>query len=39
MKNEVTFNNKLNSNFKIGQLILESFITFGRIEYKRCLQT
>jgi hypothetical protein len=32
MKNDVTFSNKLSSNFKIGQLILESFITCGKIE-------
>jgi hypothetical protein len=32
MKNDVTFSNKLSSNLKIGQIILECFITFGRIE-------
>ncbi len=37
MRNDVILSHKLNFNFRIGQLVLENWIAYGRLEWQNTL--
>jgi hypothetical protein len=37
MRNDVILSHKLNFNFRIGQLVLENWIAYGRLEWHTAL--